>query len=1210
MSEDKITAYRRRKDERRKARIDDDIVAKWRRRKDERQKANAYYAYKKRRADRKKMREDAKWITIGANPGDERQGIPASKGRHVLIDDEGKVVSGAGGSMTGVVLGGATSTSGEVKVDPGKTSDPKPTSPAGAEGKSAGEVAAESGETSKAGGAEKTGGEKPVEPKSAEGKEWAEPKDFEAALKSKEALTEWMEKALSGTEIRLEDDDEYGVTLTKGAGDTWFVQSDDWDEENETFDTFEKAAESLLEGLKSLGNYTVTHAWSGKTAHGKYGEEKGEEPKEEKPSESKISITDAVSAAKSGDVDTWKKFVEEAPIGTEVEMANGLVYKKTGEGGDDGWHAVFKGAEGSGFDIKPVWSAAEMMKGLSLGAFAQVKGPDGEVVKFGKPGDGFSDEPGEEPKEEPFKFEDISDVVNDKDKLSGWMEKCPNGTEVSIGAPGDAIWKFTKDVDGTWTVDGALDHEDFLDASSAASWFIDELDDGKWFAVNAENGEVTKGEPKGPEPIDDEEIGKLKDALSSGDFGAWNDWTEKAAKGTQIVYTDKGGNTVTLENVGGGWANADTGEVADENATFTSAVDMEDFVNFIVDTMGIIDPATGEYHSLVGEIGPKSGEAEGEEPDKPYEAKTDLRSAITGRDKETISSRLKEMKEGTVITLSGGYAPHRYTKNADGTWQHVIEFPSGDYDKGKSGVSDLTNVLQGYPKFFLDGKAVESFGGKDNEAMLRLKKGDEIAGEAIGFANENFAATLGNYDGKTYDIVKQGDGTFTIDDGSGKKEISKEQLFRKIKNEDLWIDGGSVTEAGWETSIQDMLKKHYAPIKKSILTSPDISLFKDTMQDIKPRSTFQMRNTDGNGFSVRKYKGGSFIVTEIDASGKEGKKEYFRSNDAGIKKMWDKFNGFAKKGLTFSNDLKPVPYVTPEKKTGGAVAGGAASGYKGPADEKTYAKAEKASGGLSKVTYDDAAFSDGARKAGAVVPASTKGKERVHAAMFPKMKEWWKGLTDKQRSWVRTYTGSYCDTNEPLRGRTYYGSKGGDSHITEKISAIDSALEKSTLDKPMTVTRGISWGALRAMVAHKQSEYSSYGASSVSDYDDSLIGKELTDPSFLSCTGVNAAGFSSKPVQLRIFCPAGTKAAYINPISHYGMKLEDSELDSPPSWKSPDSKEFEVLLQRGSKFKVKGLEKKDGKLFLDVDLIEQNPRKLSVSGSVGKYEDGKDPYDF
>ena len=376
MSEDKITAYRRRKDERRQARLDDDIVEKWRRRKDERQKANAYYAYKKRRSDRKKMREDAKWITIGANPGDERQGIPASKGRHVLIDDEGKVVSGAGGSLTGVVLGGATSTSGEVKVDPGKTSDPKPTSPAGAEGKSAGEVAAESGETSKAGGAEKTGGEKPVEPKSAEGKEWAEPKDFEAALKSKEALTEWMEKALSGTEIRLEDDDEYGVTLTKGAGDTWFAQSDDWDEENETFDTYEKAAESLLEGLKSLGNYKVTHAWSGKTASGKYGEEKGEEPKGEEPK-------------------------------------------------------------------------------------------------------------GEEPKEEPFKFEDISDVVNDKDKLSGWMEKCPNGTEVSIGTPGDAIWKFTKDVDGTWTVDGALDHEDFLDASSAASWFMDELDDGKWFAVNA-----------------------------------------------------------------------------------------------------------------------------------------------------------------------------------------------------------------------------------------------------------------------------------------------------------------------------------------------------------------------------------------------------------------------------------------------------------------------------------------------------------------------------------------------------------------------------------------------------------------------------------------------------------------------------------------------------------------------------------------------------
>ena len=82
---------------------------------------NMVARYRQRREGRKAaMREDAKWITIGAKRANKETGEPGHKGRHVLIDDEGEIISGAGGSLTGVKLKGAKSTSGEVKVDPGK----------------------------------------------------------------------------------------------------------------------------------------------------------------------------------------------------------------------------------------------------------------------------------------------------------------------------------------------------------------------------------------------------------------------------------------------------------------------------------------------------------------------------------------------------------------------------------------------------------------------------------------------------------------------------------------------------------------------------------------------------------------------------------------------------------------------------------------------------------------------------------------------------------------------------------------------------------------------------------------------------------------------------------------------------------------------------------------------------------------------------------
>lgn len=101
----------------------EDIVERYNER---RKLRNMVARYRQRRegrlAARREEREDERWITVGAKQANKETGEPGHRGKHVLIDDEGKVVSGAGGSLTGKVFKGAKSTSGEVKVDPKKTS--------------------------------------------------------------------------------------------------------------------------------------------------------------------------------------------------------------------------------------------------------------------------------------------------------------------------------------------------------------------------------------------------------------------------------------------------------------------------------------------------------------------------------------------------------------------------------------------------------------------------------------------------------------------------------------------------------------------------------------------------------------------------------------------------------------------------------------------------------------------------------------------------------------------------------------------------------------------------------------------------------------------------------------------------------------------------------------------------------------------------------
>lgn len=1236
MSEDKITAYRRRKDERRKARLDDDIVEKWRRRKDERQKANAYYAYKKRRADRKKIREDAKWITIGANPGDERQGIPASKGRHVLIDDEGKIISGAGGSMTGVELKGAKSSGEEVKVDPDKTSDPKPTSPAGAEGKTAGEVATEA----KAKEGEGTGGAETVskggEPKTAKYDPEAAKKALGAA--DAKAWNEWLESAPEGTTLKF--DDQFGINVYQKNyegnwidGDTGEVVSvADLGFDDETLEAFLKGGGGLyiLDPETFEETELIQKTYTGEDVF-----------------KSKCEDMKSAFKGKIDDWDNWDKIytgLKTMPEGTQMHYrlasgGEGVLIKK-----GDSW----EGDEGD--VVKTIPISKLIVEYEALGFINPETGElfnvVGDISGYGKSGEeptgakGKSDEEFYATAGETFKT-----AMDDKEKMKDWMDSAPAGTwAVAQSEDGESSLSCQKTLDGKWLVTNPDGDTSKFDAEKAAEMLTNNLEhfedwqvakgfgdiiaSGKTGMGGAEptGGETAGGETAGESllgggsvpvavPKDFDEAVKSKEALKN--------WLDNTLDGTEVrIEDDSYVGATFIKGSDGKWQVVsddpdDPGMMFDtaEDAAENMLEGLEALGNYKVTHAWSGETTTGTYSGSAGgetaSGGAVGGEAE-EEPDKPYVPKDDFGSVLSSKNSGAISKKLDEFKAGTVIEHDNGGNGVRYTKNDDGSWHKERQWGGKDWhDAGKADPFYMMNDLKATNGMVsVNGEEIKTFGNRKNEALAWAKEGIEAGIKALGLDDPDYSAYFTNTNGDEYQVVKQADGSFLINDGTaeGTKKINKDNLLKKIRNNDLWYSH-AFNEEGWEAKANNMLKKHLAPIKSSLVNS-DFSKFESTLTDVDNHSTFQLRNKDGSGFAVRKVRDRDssgwhegYTVKEIDKDGNVLKTEHF--TDDNLKAMHDRLSEKTNKSTVFSNERDIKPYVEPEKKP-------TKPKYTGPKDGAIHTSESKTAGGLTKVSYGDESFSDGARAAAIDLPATEKGVTKMHEKLFPKMKTWWKSLTDSQRGYTKAYTGSYHDTNEPLRGFGYTDTSGwkDSDHISKKIKAIESAIDKSTLDEPIVLTRGLSAKAFNAMLQKKSSAYSDYMSyKTPTAYGDELIGKELTDPSFLSCTGVGKAGFGSKAVQLRIFAPAGTKACYAHPFSEFGMDKEGADLTGGKSYPYTGC-EYEVILQRGSKFKIRGVSKKGGQLFLDVDLVEQNPRDMKVVGNKCVYSDGKDAYDF
>lgn len=233
----------------------------------------------------------------------------------------------------------------------------------------------------------------------------------------------------------------------------------------------------------------------------------------------------------------------------------------------------------------------------------------------------------------------------------------------------------------------------------------------------------------------------------------------------------------------------------------------------------------------------------------------------------------------------------------------------------------------------------------------------------------------------------------------------------------------------------------------------------------------------------------------------------------------------------------------------------------------------------------------------------------------------WREATAAERKGIYGYTASSGAWNRPLSGfRKPYRQSGtgwekkfyvgpGDVWIDYEgkgsaIRNMTSLIEKSTYDHDAWVVRGCDYNAMESFFGTSASELDGMSTDELK----SLVGMSNRIQSFVS-TGVAAGkGFSSKPVAMEIFCPAGSEMMYAEPFSAYSGATNYDDWDGKKK-QNYFGGEFEMILQRGGYYTATDVYKgDDGKMHVVLELHpEQGYDKFQQdskewTGSKSKYK--------
>lgn len=224
------------------------------------------------------------------------------------------------------------------------------------------------------------------------------------------------------------------------------------------------------------------------------------------------------------------------------------------------------------------------------------------------------------------------------------------------------------------------------------------------------------------------------------------------------------------------------------------------------------------------------------------------------------------------------------------------------------------------------------------------------------------------------------------------------------------------------------------------------------------------------------------------------------------------------------------------------------------------------------------------RKNAAVWAKDTKDADDV---LRDKCGSIWIAATSDEKNAIYGYTEEYHPINEPLRGLTYYGPDVKAKRGLARIPHVTSIINKSNYDFDIWLQRGDD------LIALKKFGLLNYDTASDAEIK-ALVGKTGTEGAFWSAGVAKGKGFSGEVI-FNIYAPRGTKMMYCEPFSAYGHG--DGKFWDGINKQSSFGYESEILIQRGTTFRITKVEKSGGIWYIDVDIIGQAPLPFPYAGS-------------
>jgi SPP1 gp7 family putative phage head morphogenesis protein len=276
---------------------------------------------------------------------------------------------------------------------------------------------------------------------------------------------------------------------------------------------------------------------------------------------------------------------------------------------------------------------------------------------------------------------------------------------------------------------------------------------------------------------------------------------------------------------------------------------------------------------------------------------------------------------------------------------------------------------------------------------------------------------------------------------------------------------------------------------------------------------------------------------------------------------------------------------------------------------ETKFNADKVKNNLNKVTND----LNSIKKYGIIKEDNRYSQERKDNAIWAKSTSTadkhlrpvsgnvWRNASKAEKDAIYEYTTSYNKFNEPLRGIDYGTNQflgvgninfdnigkyyGGyqTGQVRKEINYMTDIIDKSEYDFDIWLQRGCKYKGMDNFFG-------------ISDYDlryattekleQLLLDKQVTDYGFFSCGVSKGKGFSGSPIIMNVYCPRNTKMMYAEPFSYYGngagRKWDGiSEQDT-------FSSESEMILQQGTTFRITKVERANGTLYVDIEVVAQN----------------------